>query len=68
LERLRPDAIFVSHTDGNEEFPGVNQHLREIAAAGGFERRTRAVIRDRHGREMFEVFGFESRPKSAVRR
>lgn len=68
LERLRPDAIFVSHTDGNEEFPGVNQHLREIAAAGGFERRTRAVIRDRHGREMFEVFGFERRPESAVSR
>lgn len=51
-------SIFVSHTDGNEEFPGVNFHMREIAEKSGFRREMLAVIPDRNGREMFVIDRF----------
>lgn len=56
--RLRPDVWFVSFTDGNEAFAGVNQRMREVAGEAGFRRRTETVIHDRHGRPLIEVFRY----------
>lgn len=58
-ERFELDgAIFVSHTDGNEEFSGVNAHLLESAEKAGFRRDRIAVIPDRNGREIFAIDRF----------
>ncbi len=58
---ITPDTIFISHTDDNQMFPGVNTHLYEIAAANGMTREPMALIRDRNGREIFQVFRFSKR-------
>jgi 4-amino-4-deoxy-L-arabinose transferase-like glycosyltransferase len=56
-----PFTLFVSHTDPNQMFPNVNSHLYEIAAANGMTRESLAVVRDRNGREIFQVFRFNPR-------
>jgi hypothetical protein len=55
---LTPGTVFVSHTDGNEIFPGVNAHLEEVASAAGFVRETMGRFHDRNGREIFLVFRY----------
>src|SRR5262249_35201144 len=57
-------SIFVGRPDGQELFTGVNAKLRDLAAAAGYRRRTLAEIRDRNDRLAFEVFRFESLPRS----
>lgn len=53
-----PEAVFVTHPDGTEQYPGLNARLREIAAGAGFEQRLVAAIPDRNGRILFEVSRF----------
>jgi len=48
-----PDALWISAVQ--ERIPGVNQGLAEAAARAGFEKIVRERIRDRHGREVFEL-------------
>jgi 4-amino-4-deoxy-L-arabinose transferase-like glycosyltransferase len=55
---LTPGTVFVSHTDGNEIFPGVNAHLEEVARAAGFAREMMGRFQDRNGREIFLVFRY----------
>ncbi|MCS6953476.1 MAG: hypothetical protein RMK57_15210 [Bryobacterales bacterium] len=51
-------GLFVGHVDGQEQFPGVNRRLLELAREDGFEKERRYIVRDRHGRAVFEVFRF----------
>ena len=53
-----PDAVFAGFTDGNEQFAGVNQRLRDVAQTAGFRKESLRVIRDRNGRYRIEVFRF----------
>jgi len=54
-----PDSLFVGHTDAYEFFKGVNAKLLALADEAGYRRVMLAVIPDRNGRAMFEVFRFE---------
>jgi 4-amino-4-deoxy-L-arabinose transferase-like glycosyltransferase len=51
-----PDRVFVSFTDAYEQFPGVNRRLRDMLAGARARREMLAVIRDSHGRPVYEVF------------
>ena len=53
------ESIFVGHTDGAEQFAGVNARLRALAVEAGYRREMLAEIADRNGRPIFEVFRFE---------
>lgn len=58
-ERLaNAGGVFVGHVDGEEQFAGVNARLLELARREGYEKMRRYIVRDRHGRAVFEVFGF----------
>jgi hypothetical protein len=62
FERIsEAESIFVGHTDGAEQFTGVNARLRALAAEAGYRRQMLAEIPDRNGRLIFEVFRFELR-------
>lgn len=61
-ERLsNPGGIFIGHVDGEEQFPGVHARLLELAGEEGYEKVRRYIVRDRHGRAVFDVFGFRRR-------
>jgi hypothetical protein len=61
-ERLaNPSGVFIAHVDGEEQFPGVNARLLELARQEGYQKVRRYVVRDRHGRPVFDVFGFRRR-------
>ncbi len=62
---LKPGNLIVGHTDGNEQFAGINQNLRTLAAEAGFERETLAFIPDRNGRRIFEVFRYRKNERAA---
>ena len=64
---LTPANLIVGHTDGNEQFSGINQHLRTVAEEAGFSRETLAFIPDRNGRRIFEVFRYRKREPDAGR-
>jgi len=51
-----PGAIWVGHTDGNEQFPGINARVVASAGLAGFEKAPIAIVSDSHGRPMFQVF------------
>lgn len=61
-----PGGLFIGHVDGEEQFAGVNARLAELAREEGYEKERRYVVRDRHGRAVFEVFRF--RPLAEARR
>lgn len=57
LQRLAsPGAIFIAHSDGNEEFHGVNARMRTVVQAAGYRQQMLARIPDRNGRVLFEVY------------
>ncbi len=56
-----PKHLFVQHTTGNEIIPGVNAKLRENAANLGYQASVVRTVRDRNGREIFELIRFEKR-------
>ncbi|MDQ6705815.1 MAG: hypothetical protein M3Z85_07610, partial [Acidobacteriota bacterium] len=53
-----PKQAFVCHTPGNEFYPGSSARLQSIAAESGYRKGSENVIRDSHGRAIFEVFRF----------
>ncbi|MGH9659959.1 MAG: hypothetical protein ACRD96_15525, partial [Bryobacteraceae bacterium] len=57
-----PDAIYVGHTEGNEQSEGARARLQGIAAQAGFRRQILAEIPDRNGRPIFEVVRFVRSP------
>ncbi len=57
MEKLEdPGAIWVGHTDGYEQFSGINARVVAGARAVGFEKMPLFVVNDSHGRPMFQVF------------
>ena len=62
-----PGYVFLTHTEGNESFPGVTDRFLQFAASQGFRPVNRRVFADSNGRETVELFQFEapsSRAKS----
>lgn len=57
-----PKHIFVQHTPGNEITAGVNARLVESATKLGYSPKSDRTIRDRNGREIFELLHFEKTP------
>lgn len=57
-EHMSSGALFVAHTDGNENIKGVNANARAFAAELGLKRDLLATISDSHGRPIYEVFRF----------
>jgi len=51
-------SLFIGHTKGNEFFTGVAERLELMAHNAGYERDLLAVISDRNGRPIFEVFRY----------
>lgn len=52
------ERYFVAHTPGSEVFPGRREALAAFARMQGYREEVRQVVRDRHGRAVFEVFHF----------
>ena len=51
----QPEALFVDHAAGGEQFPGVRHRLEEIAAQGGYTKTIVSTIVDRNARPRFEI-------------
>jgi hypothetical protein len=51
-----PDRVFVAHTDGHEQFAGVNARFMEMLQKESYRKDTVQVIADGNGRPIFEVF------------
>ena len=49
-------AVWVGHTDGNEQFPGINARVAASVRAAGFEKVPVSIVTDSHGRPMFQLF------------
>jgi hypothetical protein len=58
-------TMFVSHTEGNEGFPGRAHSILELARLNGYRKRNLEVFRDRNGRAVIELFGLELAPHAA---
>jgi hypothetical protein len=56
-------TLFVDHTAGGQQFPGVRERMARIAASAGYTRNVVQVIKDRNGRPRFEIAEYaEGRP------
>lgn len=60
IQSLMDDSqsIFVDRAGAGEQFPGVREHLAEIAGQGGYGKQIAGVIRDRNARPRFELFRY----------
>lgn len=57
MDRLEDrNAVWVGHTDGNEQFPEANAQMLASLKAAGFEQSTLSTVADSHGRPIFQVF------------
>jgi 4-amino-4-deoxy-L-arabinose transferase-like glycosyltransferase len=52
------DAVFISHTPGNEVLPGGSAHMDALAQLAGRRPEVLAVINDRHHRPIFQVYRY----------
>jgi hypothetical protein len=52
------EAIWVVHTSGHEEYPGVNDRVLNAARQAGFQPITLKTYSDSHGRPMFQTLRF----------
>lgn len=52
----QPGAVFASHTDAFQVFDGINRRRDSALQTLGYRRETLAVIPDRNGRPVFEIF------------
>jgi 4-amino-4-deoxy-L-arabinose transferase-like glycosyltransferase len=52
------EAVFVDRTAGNHVFPDLSRLLNELALEEGYSREVLTIVRDRHGRPMFELYRF----------
>lgn len=57
-------TTFVSHTEGNEGFPGRAHAILEFAALNGYRKHNVEVFQDRNGRAVIEIFGLELNPRA----
>jgi hypothetical protein len=53
-----PRFVFLTHTEGNESFPGRTAHYLQFAGSQGFRVVNRRVFADSNGRKMVEIFQF----------
>jgi len=53
-----PTAVFVSHTDEDEMFKGLNARFVRLATLNGYSRQAMFAVSDRNGRKRFDVFRF----------
>ena len=53
-----PRYVFLTHTEGNESFPGVTARFVKFAESQGFRRVDRRLFADSNGRSTVEVFRF----------
>jgi 4-amino-4-deoxy-L-arabinose transferase-like glycosyltransferase len=53
-----PKYVFLTHTEGNESFPGRTVHYVQFAESRGFRVVNRRVFADSNGRNMVEMFQF----------
>jgi 4-amino-4-deoxy-L-arabinose transferase-like glycosyltransferase len=60
-----PRHVFLTHTEGNESFPGVTARFVAFAEANGFRRFGHRVFADTNGRKTVEVFQFEKAPQAS---
>ncbi len=54
----QPGYVFLTHTDGNESFPGVTARFVQFAERNGFRRIHHRVFADTNERDTVEVFQF----------
>lgn len=54
----QPGYLFLTHTEGQETFPGVTARFVEFAGKNGFRRINHRVFSDSNGRKTVEVFQF----------
>lgn len=54
-----PKFVFLTHTEGNESFPGRTVRYVQFAASQGFRPVNRRVFADSNGRKMVEIFQFK---------
>jgi hypothetical protein len=54
----QPRYVFLTHTDGNESFPGITARFVQFAESAGFGRINRQVFADTNGRNTVEIFQF----------
>lgn len=57
-----PKAVFLTHTDDRQIFPGANDRIREAAAKAGFRPVLRETVYDFNGRPTFQILQFEPAP------
>jgi len=53
-----PREIYLTHTPDIQFFPKANQQIESAAAARGYRKELLRVVRDSHGRPIFQVFQF----------
>jgi 4-amino-4-deoxy-L-arabinose transferase-like glycosyltransferase len=53
-----PRYVFLTHTDGNESFPGMTARFVQFAESKGFRRINQQVFADTNGRNTVEIFQF----------
>ena len=53
-----PRYVFLTHTEGNESFPGTTARFVQLAESKGFRQVNRRVFADSNGRDMVEIFQF----------
>ena len=51
-----PHVLWITHTEGNEQLPGVNAGFRAFAEQNRYSVQPIARYRDRNGREIFQTF------------
>jgi len=51
-----PGAMWVGHTDGNEQFPGINARIAASIRATGFEKAAVSIVNDSGGRPVYQLF------------
>ena len=57
----QPGYVFLTHTDGNESFPGITARFVQFAERNGFRRIHPQVFADSNGRNTVEIFQFTGR-------
>jgi hypothetical protein len=51
-----PRVLWLAHTDGNEQFAGVNAGLAALAERQRYQKVLVAIYPDRNGRPVFQTF------------
>ena len=54
----RPTSVFLAHLRGTEIFKGCRENLDGVAREAGYRQEMLAVIKDAHGKAVFEAFRF----------